>query len=87
MLKNNDVDALRATARLLSTTYQSRPKLIMRNDTGIKRVTQFKGRSLCVAQSGSYVCTLAAQYGSDEKVYKAPADSELGDYLQQLSRT
>ncbi|AMP01369.1 bacterial extracellular solute-binding s, 3 family protein [Collimonas arenae] len=76
-LKKDDADALASSARLLPTAYQSRPKLIMRSDTYIKRSPQLKGRTLCVAAGGAYVGSLAAQYGALEKVYKAPADALL----------
>lgn len=76
-LKKDDADALASSARLLPSAYQSRPKLIMRSDTDIKRVAQLKGRTLCVAAGGAYVGTLAAQYGAREKVLEAPADALL----------
>ena len=76
-LKQADTDTLRASATLLPTSYQARPKLIMRSDTDIKRLAQLRGRSVCVAQGGAYVGSMAASYGAVEKVVKAPADALL----------
>ncbi|GAC1328869.1 MAG: transporter substrate-binding domain-containing protein [Collimonas sp.] len=76
-LKQADADALRASATLMPTSYQARPKLIMRSDTDIKRLAQLRGRSICVAQGGAYVGSMAAGYGAIEKVVKAPADALL----------
>ncbi|AEK63371.1 transporter substrate-binding domain-containing protein [Collimonas fungivorans] len=76
-LKQADADTFGASARLLPTAYQANPKLIMRSDTDIKRLAQLRGRSICVAQGGAYVGSMAAAYGAVEKVYKAPADALL----------
>lgn len=76
-LKPADANALRASARLLPTAYQARPKLIMRSDTDIKRPAQLRGRSVCLAQGGAYIGSMAARYGAVEKIYKAPADALL----------
>ncbi|SFI20053.1 polar amino acid transport system substrate-binding protein [Collimonas sp. OK307] len=76
-LKQADADTLRARATLLPTSYQARPKLIMRSDTDIKRLAQLRGRSVCVARGGAYVGILAASYGAVEKVVNAPADALL----------
>lgn len=76
-LKQADADTLRASATLLPTSYQARPRLIMRSDTDIKRPAQLRGRSVCVARGGAYVGILATSYGAVEKVVKAPADALL----------
>jgi polar amino acid transport system substrate-binding protein len=76
-LQAADADRLRAGASLLPTTYQAGPKLIMRNDTDIKRLPQLKGRSICLAQGSNYVGTMAANYAAAEKIYRAPADALL----------
>jgi polar amino acid transport system substrate-binding protein len=76
-LKQADADTLRVSARLLPTAYQANPKLIMRSDTDIKRLAQLRGRSVCLAQGGAYIGSMAAGYGAVEKIYKAPADALL----------
>ncbi|MGB7194856.1 MAG: transporter substrate-binding domain-containing protein [Collimonas pratensis] len=76
-LPDAEAAALRASASLLPTAYQAGPKLIMRNDTDIKRLAQLKGRSVCLAQGSVYVGTMAANYAAREKVYPAPADALL----------
>ena len=76
-LPDAEAAALRASASLLPTAYQAGPKLIMRNDTDIKRLAQLKGRSVCLAQGSAYVGTMAANYAAREKVYPAPADALL----------
>jgi polar amino acid transport system substrate-binding protein len=58
------------------TGYVAAPMAIMRSDTSIKNWEQFKGRTVCVSQSGRYA-GLAARYGATEKRYKAAADALL----------
>lgn len=72
-LTSADADTV-GPARLVPTAYQARPRLIMRNDTDIKRLAQLRGRTLCMAAGGAYVGTLAARYRAVEKIFNAPAD-------------
>ncbi|MEO6920861.1 MAG: transporter substrate-binding domain-containing protein [Collimonas sp.] len=76
-LKTADAEAFGSNARLLPTAYQASPKLIMRNDTDIKRLAQLRGRSICLAQGSVYVGAMASNYAAVEKIYKAPADALL----------
>ncbi|PFH08764.1 polar amino acid transport system substrate-binding protein [Collimonas sp. PA-H2] len=76
-LPDAEAVALRASASLSPTAYQAGPKLIMRNDTDIKRLAQLKGRSVCLAQGSAYAGTMAANYAAREKIYPAPADALL----------
>ncbi len=70
-------DPQRQSLATVATGYVARPMAIMRTDTSIKSWEQLKGRTVCVAESGRYVGSLAAQYGALEKVFKAPADALL----------
>jgi len=76
-LPDAEADAMRAGATLVPTAYQAGPKLIMRNDTDIKRLAQLKGRSICLAQGSVYIGAMAASYSAREKIYPAPADALL----------
>ncbi|WP_038492502.1 transporter substrate-binding domain-containing protein [Collimonas arenae] len=76
-LTEADADILRVNASLLPTAYQASPKLIMRNDTDIKRLAQLKGRSICMAQGSRYIGAMGKNYAAVEKIYKAPADALL----------
>lgn len=61
----------------LPTGYRSRAMAIMRTDTDIKTWKQLQGRTVCVAEGGLYIGKMAAQYGANEQVHRAPADSLL----------
>ncbi|NYT86205.1 transporter substrate-binding domain-containing protein [Pollutimonas harenae] len=67
-----------ADARVaISTGYALAPMAIMRTDTDIKSWEQLKNRSVCLAEGGRYVGSMAARYGAKEMVYRAPADALL----------
>lgn len=70
-------DTLSQAAAVVPTGYTAAPLAIMRTDTDIKEPQQFKGRTVCLSEGGTYVGTMAARYGAIEKVYKAPADALL----------
>ena len=70
-------DAARRTATVIPVGYTAGPMAIMRTDTDIKSWQQLKGRTVCLAEGGRHVGTLAARYGAIEMVQKAPADSLL----------
>lgn len=73
-----DNDPLRRTATVIPTGYAAGLMAIMRTDTDIQSWAQLKGRKVCVSEGGTYVGTLAAQYGAIEVVHKAPADALIG---------
>ena len=61
----------------IPTGYLLAPMAIMRTDTDIKSWEQLKDRTVCVAEGGSYVGSLAQRYGAKEMVYPAPTDALL----------
>ncbi len=63
--------------QIVPTGYESRPMAIMRSDTDIKTWAQLKGRTVCLSEGGLYTGMLAARYGAQEKIMRAPADSLL----------
>lgn len=73
-LTKADADRLQGLSAI-ATGYVAAPMAIMRSDTDIKSWRQLKGRTVCLAEGGRYVGTLAARYGAIEKLFKAPADS------------
>lgn len=72
-----DNDPRHRTATIIPTGYAAAPMAIMRTDTDIKSWDQLKGRKVCIAEGGHYVGMLAAKYGANEQIHKAPADSLL----------
>jgi len=72
-----DAQAAPASMVAIPTGYASSPMAIMRTDTDIKSWGQLTGRTVCLSEGGRHVGTLAAQYGAQEMVYKAPADALL----------
>lgn len=65
------------SAVIVPTGYSAGPMAIMRSDTDIKTWEQLKGRKVCLSEDGRHVGTIAARYGANEMVFKAPADSLL----------
>lgn len=68
---------LRRNATVIDSGYVAAPMAIMRTDTDIKRWEHLKGRKVCLSEGGLYVGTMAAKYGAQEVVQRAPADSLL----------
>lgn len=72
-----ETGAASASSLVIPTGYVAGAMAIMRSDTDIKQWKQLKERTVCLAEGGRYVGTLAEKYGAIEKIYKAPADSLL----------
>lgn len=72
---------------VIPTGYSAGPMAIMRTDTTIKTWEQLKGKKVCVSQGGSYVGTMAAQYGATEMVKPAPADALLALRIGECDAT
>ena len=72
-----ETQAASASSRVIATGYSTGAMAIMRSDTDIKQWKQLQGRTVCLAEGGRYVGTLAEKYGAIEMVFKAPADSLL----------
>lgn len=72
-----DGDPLRRTAAIVPTGHVTGAMAIMRTDTDIKSWEQLKGRSVCISEGSPYEGTMAARYGAQEQVHRAPTDALL----------
>lgn len=70
-------DPLRRAGTPVPTGYVASPMAILRSDTDIRDWARLKGRTVCMAEGGRYVGTIAARYGAIEKILRAPADALL----------
>jgi polar amino acid transport system substrate-binding protein len=71
----NDTAAIPPSVAVIPISYRAAPMAIMRTDTSIRRWEHLKDRTVCVAQGGNHVGTLAARYGAIEKIHPSPTDA------------
>lgn len=67
--------ATEAGITVVPTRYRVGAMAIMRSDTDIRKWSDLRGRTVCVAQGGHYVGTLSKKYGAIEQIYPAAADA------------
>ncbi|MFG1347841.1 transporter substrate-binding domain-containing protein [Xanthobacter autotrophicus DSM 431] len=66
-------DALRTSARVLDTGFQSGLSLAMRSDRPLGSWAELKGRVVCVSEANGHARAMAERLGAEVRVVRAPA--------------
>src|SRR5690606_27591162 len=77
LLPLNSEEAAKVPGTVIPTGYKAGIMAIMRSDTDIRRWEDLRGKTVCLSEGGGLVGQIHAQYGAQEKVFRAPADALL----------